>query len=332
MPDLITPELGDNVSYGPNTVEDSIATANAIANSINQGRTDTSNVSPIVGRTIPTMETPTAGATTNKQAPLIPRGTPRTTGGSETYRDFTPEEIARYGSEGQVSSSGRAYPIRPPSGTEFIVNPDGSTTYRQGANVGAKADQQKKAEESKVDKAMALTQDLNLLEEKAASMAPGVSGAVGRIVAEQIPATPQAENKEIIDRVISTLTLENLQAMRNNSPTGAALGNVSDKDTGLMRDSATSLRNAQSPESFKRELIRLKNLQHDVIYGSERVLKNKLEKGEITQSEFDEAARKAPSQYINEKGVVTDRKTIPIAPISDLQSIYDKYLTPETAK
>jgi dGTP triphosphohydrolase len=180
----------------------------------------------------------------------------------------------------------------------------------QGAGVGAKADQQQKAVDSKIDKAMALTQDLNLLESRTQSMAPGVSGAVGRIVAEQIPATPQAENKEIIDRVIATLTLENLQAMRNNNPTGASLGNVSDKDTGLLRSSATALNNAQSPESFKRELVRLKNLQHDVIYGSERVLKQKLDKGEITKSQFDEAMANSPSEYLDDRGAVRTRKPI----------------------
>jgi hypothetical protein len=54
----------------------------------------------------------------------------------ETFRPFTSEEVALYGSQGQVSSTGRVYPIRPPSGTEFTTNPDGSTTYRQGAGVG----------------------------------------------------------------------------------------------------------------------------------------------------------------------------------------------------
>jgi len=194
-----------------------------------------------------------------------------------------------------------------PQGMTIESDGKGGIKVVQGAGVGAKADQQQKAVDSKIDKAMALTQDLNLLENRTQSMAPGVSGAVGRIVAEQIPATPQAENKEIIDRVIATLTLENLQAMRNNNPTGASLGNVSDKDTGLMRDSATSLKNAQSPESFKRELVRLKNLQHDVIYGSERVLKQKLEKGEITKAQFNEAMANAPSEYLDEKGEIKTR-------------------------
>jgi len=316
------------------------ADAIAAAAELTGGRSDVSNISPMPEGTTTTTGAPKidgipTSIASGESSARIPLGAvPVQSKALASFRRATPEEAAGYGAvAGQIDEqTGRFYPINLPTGMTVESDGQGGIKVVQGSGVGAKVDQQKKAEENKVDKAMALTQDLNLLEDKVASMAPGVSGAVGRIVAEQIPATPQAENKEIIDRVISTLTLENLQAMRNNSPTGAALGNVSDKDTGLMRDSATSLRNAQSPESFKRELIRLKNLQHDVIYGSERVLKNKLEKGEITQSEFDEAARKAPSQYINEKGVVTDRKTIPIAPISDLQSIYDKYLTPETAK
>jgi len=55
----------------------------------------------------------------------------------ETFRPFTSEEVALYGSQGQVSSTGKVYPIRPPSGTEFTTNPDGSTTYRQGVGVGS---------------------------------------------------------------------------------------------------------------------------------------------------------------------------------------------------
>jgi hypothetical protein len=197
------------------------------------------------------------------------------------------------------------------AGETFEFSPEGGFKMTRGG--GAKAEAAKNAVQNKIDKAIALTQDLNLLEDRMQSMAPGVLGAAGRAAAEQIPGTFQAENKEIIDRVVATLTLENLQAMRNNNPTGASLGNVSDKDTALMRDSATLLRNAQTPESFKRELVRLKNLQHDVVYGSERVLKNKLSKGEIDKSQFDAAMAAAPSEYLNDRGVITTRPTIPAA-------------------
>jgi hypothetical protein len=234
----------------------------------------------------------------------------------ETFRPATPEESAMYGGvPGQMSSKGRFYPINLPSGMTIETDSKGGIKVVQGSGVGsgAKANQSQKAEDYKVDKAMALTQDLNWLESRSQEMIPGVAGAAGRMVAEMIPATEQAENKKVIDRVISSLTLENLQTMRNSNPTGASLGNISDKDTGLLRDSATALSNSQSPASFRKELVRLKNLQHDLVYGSERVLKRKLEQGEITQSDFDQAMRSAPDTFIDEKGNIQRRSFTPSA-------------------
>jgi hypothetical protein len=198
--------------------------------------------------------------------------------------------------------------LAPQQGEEIILNSDGTVTKRD-ISLGGKAAQAQKAEDAKIDKAMGLTQDLNLLEKASESMAPGVLAATGRMVAEQIPATQQAETKDIIDRVNSMLTLSGIQEMRANNPTGAALGNVSDKDMAVLRSSVTALRNAQSPAAFKRELIRLKNLQHDLIYGSERVLKSKLDKGEITQSQFSQAMANAPTEYLDKEGEIKSRTT-----------------------
>jgi hypothetical protein len=164
-----------------------------------------------------------------------------------------------------------------------------------------------------------------LLEKASESMAPGVLAATGRMVAEQIPATQQAETKDIIDRVNSMLTLSGIQEMRANNPTGAALGNVSDKDMAVLRSSVTALRNAQSPAAFKRELIRLKNLQHDLIYGSERVLKSKLDKGEITQSQFSQAMANAPTEYLDKEGEIKSRTAPESVPTSGSSNIYEKY-------
>jgi hypothetical protein len=210
----------------------------------------------------------------------------------------------------------RQRPFAPQQGQEIITNADG-TTIRSIA-LGGKAAQAQRAEDAKVDKAMGLMQDLNLLEKASESMTPGVLGAAGRMVAEQIPATQQAETKDIIDRVNSTLTLSGIQEMRANNPTGAALGSVSDKDMGVLRSSVTALRNAQSPAAFKRELVRLKNLQHDLIYGSERVLKSKLDKGEITQSQFSQAMANAPAEYLDEQGEVRSRTTPTATPYTGL--------------
>jgi hypothetical protein len=202
----------------------------------------------------------------------------------------------------------QSYP--PQQGTRTTVNRDGSIVTETIALDG-KEDKAKRAEDYKVGKATELMKDLNLLESGVTEMAPGVAGAAGRMIAEQIPATLQAERKKIIDRVKATLTVKELQEMRNSSPTGASLGNISNTDVGLLLDSATLLSNALTPEAFKRELVRLKNLQHDVIYGSEQQLRENLQKGKITQSEFDESMRMKPSEFINDQGVVTSRSAPP---------------------
>lgn len=316
-----------------NDQTNSSAEAIAYANKITGGRNDVSNLSPtptgVPANQIP--QTPRVDTLPNMAMPTTPKTpvgfSPIKGSEQETFRPATSEESALYGGvPGQISSKGRFYPIDLPTGMTIETNADGSLKVVQGAGVGAKEEKQKIAKENATDKAIALTSDLNFLSDKAKLMAPGTVGALGRMVAEKIPATDQAEIKQVIDRVKATLTLENLQAMRNSNPTGAALGTISDKDTSLLADSATALSNAQSPEAFQKELIRLKNLQHDIIYGSERVLKNKLEKGEITQADFDNAMAKAQAEYIDANGVIKSREIKPTVPSSDSESLYKRYL------
>jgi hypothetical protein len=278
---------------------------------------------PVEG-TQPDLSTPTAPAlgnapttpvdTTTPEATLVPSyAIPLEEDKVETFRPATAEESALYGGvPGQMSSKGRFYPINLPSGMTIETDPSGGIKVVQGAGVGSQTDKAQRAEAYKVGKATEIMKDLNLLESGVAEMAPGIAGAAGRMIAENVPATEQADRKAIIDRVKSTLTVAELQAMRNSSPTGASLGNISNTDVGLLKDSATALSNAQNPEAFKRELVRLKNLQHEIIYGSEQVLKENLQKGKITQSEFDESMRMRPSEFINDQGVVASRATQPV--------------------
>ena len=168
---------------------------------------------------------------------------------------------------------------------------------------------EQKAEQSKkvsVDQNM---MDLYFLEDRTKDMVEGVTGAAGRIVAERIPTTQQAENKAVIDRVSSRLTLGSLQAIREASPTGGSLGNVSDKDIQILKDSATSLKNAQSPAEFQRELIRLQNLQYETIYGDENFVKKELKEGRITQQEFDFIQSNRPQNFLDSRGQIRIRTT-----------------------
>jgi flagellum-specific peptidoglycan hydrolase FlgJ len=257
---------------------------------------------------------------------------PQETKPTARFRVAKPEEAASFGAvAGQIDeSTGRFYPINPPPGMSVRTTPEGGVEFVQGPGVG-QTPKEKKAEQAKkvsVDQNM---MDLYFLEDRTKDMAEGVTGAAGRIVAEKIPATQQAENKAVIDRISSRLTLGSLQAIREASPTGGSLGNVSDKDIQILKDSATSLRNAQSPAEFQRELIRLQNLQYETIYGDKNFVKKELKEGRITQQEFDFIELNRPQNFLDSRGQIRIRTTReqtqrPVTGLTeDEQKLLDKY-------
>jgi hypothetical protein len=210
---------------------------------------------------------------------------------------------------------------RPISGGDFMVSgadiggqagetietiPGGGMRIVRGG-AGAKAEAAARAAEASKQNAQQITQDLNYLEDRTMEMAPGVAGAVGRQAAELIPGTEQATNKTYIDRIVSNSTLETLTELRKNSPTGAALSGISDKDIELLKRAGSSLSNAQSKEEFRKELVRLQNLKHNIVYGSESVLAKALEDKKINQEQFDQAMSMAPDKVINDRGQVVTR-------------------------
>lgn len=62
------------------------------------------------------------------------------------------------------------------------------------------------------------------------------------------------EASAAIDFIKGNLTLDRLQEIRNNSPTGGSLGNVSDKDIKLLEGAASAIRMGVSPDAFSKEL------------------------------------------------------------------------------
>lgn len=75
-----------------------------------------------------------------------------------------------------------------------------------------------------------------------------------------IPGTPQADLAAQIQTIISNLGIDELQAMREASPTGGALGAISDKESEILQTTIANLRNSQSPTQLKRNLQHLKKV------------------------------------------------------------------------
>ena len=94
----------------------------------------------------------------------------------------------------------------------------------------------------------------------------GVDGAAGPLymVNQFIPATDAYALSNLVQSVKANLSFDELQRMRDASPTGGALGQVSNIEIGLLQNSIAALNPALGEEPFKQQLDIVKNHYENV--------------------------------------------------------------------
>lgn len=85
----------------------------------------------------------------------------------------------------------------------------------------------------------------------------GETGLVGTI-AGAIPGTAAHDVQAAIDTIEANIGFGALQEMRASSPTGGALGSVTEKELNLLTSTVTSLKKSQSKEQFLQNVARVK--------------------------------------------------------------------------
>jgi len=85
------------------------------------------------------------------------------------------------------------------------------------------------------------------------------AGFVGSNLAN-IPGTKARDLKAQIDTIRANIGFDELQKMRDSSPTGGALGNVSEKEIAFLQALLANLEQSQSPEQLKENLKVTKSL------------------------------------------------------------------------
>lgn len=85
----------------------------------------------------------------------------------------------------------------------------------------------------------------------------GFVGNIGR----QIAGTPAHDLSKTLISIQANLGFETLQQMRDNSPTGGALGQVTERELELLQSAWTSLAQSQSPRQFRDNLLKLKQIK-----------------------------------------------------------------------
>lgn len=82
-----------------------------------------------------------------------------------------------------------------------------------------------------------------------------------------VPGTPAHDISKLLDTIRSNVGFDRLQQMRDASPTGGALGQVSENENRLLQATIGSLEQSQSKEQLLYNLQRVKDTYLDVIHG-----------------------------------------------------------------
>jgi len=82
-----------------------------------------------------------------------------------------------------------------------------------------------------------------------------------------VGGTGGADLRNLLNTVKANVAFDTLSQMRAASPTGGALGAVSERELSLLESAKGALDQSQSPQQLRDNLIRLQNLTLDVVHG-----------------------------------------------------------------
>jgi hypothetical protein len=184
-------------------------------------------------------------ATAAQQPAPVPAGGP--------VRIPTAAETAREVQDAKNASDLAAYE----QGTANVVRREGLVS---GARESAKNQADKAAMRPKAQLALRQASTrLGRVEEVAASIQPRIgawtAGLLGSAAAK-IAGTPAHDLAADLSTLEAIAGFDELAAMRAASPTGGALGNVTERELALLQASVSAMKNSQSPDQLRRNIER----------------------------------------------------------------------------
>lgn len=208
--------------------------------------------------------------------------------GRTVIYDKTTGEVKQGGGLSSLGqpTTGSSFPITSktqtkelPTGEIVYISPDGSTITDKATGKPIVKDYAKTSqasiEENKVtrknlksanrDSFMGLIDKLDTQVNKDSLFTP-ISGILGAM-SQFIPGSERERGEDILRGIEANLAFENLQAMRDASPTGGALGQVSNIELELLKGKFGAINLNQKPEYVAKQLEDLKKTYDEVING-----------------------------------------------------------------
>lgn len=185
------------------------------------------------------------------------------------------QEMKRAGSQTINNNIGASEVGTIPPGFELFTDPNtGARSMRPipggpaAAEAAAAAEKAKRAKQSVQDSADLVSQDIDrslkiLDNDGYFNPATGWTGNV----AAHYPGSNAAKLRANLETIKANIAFDKLQAMRASSPTGGALGSVTDRDLALLTSTLGSVETAQGEGQLRYNLNRLWNVYQDIIHG-----------------------------------------------------------------
>jgi len=134
-------------------------------------------------------------------------------------------------------------------------------------------------------------------------------GAWRAALGKYVPNSSVAQLDQSLETINNVIASDSLYKMRIASPTGGALGNTSNADIELLKNSIVSLNSVKDPKKLQEGLYVVQMRFLDTIHGTESERKAKLKSGDIDQESFDYVESLYPPIKINDRGQAVPRKT-----------------------
>jgi hypothetical protein len=168
-----------------------------------------------------------------------------------------------------VSTAPRAMPAQATQGPDAVPPPPpGVDPYKWAEDQGKLRIQKQQSEAARQRTAPVIVADIDraLKMTENQSMLGGTTGFMGTMY-RQIPGSPADNLNKLLDGVRANIGFDQLNQMRAQSPTGAALGQVTERELSFLQSVMGSLSTSQTKEQLQYNLKRLKNAMLDVIHG-----------------------------------------------------------------
>lgn len=178
----------------------------------------------------------------------------------------------------------------PPAGYENVFDEQGRIVRQQMIPGGPAEREQQELEEKALGRAAAarragqtVVQDITRAEALLPSIVQG-SGVIPanlRATRAGIKGTPEAEFNLFKESALSNVGLDVLQEMRENSPTGGALGQVPIQQQTRLEQVLGSLNVEQDTQVLRDNLARVRNIYIDIMYGDAQERARAVELGRL---------------------------------------------------